>query len=88
MRKYDPRYGRLTASDLETQLESKTLFRVPGLKTREGQHAVFYMKPARYFPSQTSTQTIIDNLAYCMNTMVEAEKEQTEGIGFLANMNE
>lgn len=44
------------------------------------------MRPSRYFPKTTSTQTIIDNLAYCMGTMVEAEKECTEGIAFVANM--
>ena len=46
------------------------------------------MKPARYFPNKTSTEEIIDNLAYCMETMVEKEKACTEGIGFLANMDD
>uniref|UniRef100_A0A7S4JRV5 CRAL-TRIO domain-containing protein n=2 Tax=Odontella aurita TaxID=265563 RepID=A0A7S4JRV5_9STRA len=44
------------------------------------------MRPSRYFPSQTTTKDIIDNLAYCMDVMVEKEKACTEGIAFMANM--
>lgn len=86
MHKFDARYYLdLTATELEQQLLSKTLFVVPGLKSNEG-HDVFYMKPGRYFPKETSTKTIIDNLAYCMQTMVEKEKACTEGIAFVANL--
>jgi hypothetical protein len=46
------------------------------------------MRPARYFPKETSTQQIIDNLAYCMQVMTEKEKACTEGIGFIAYMND
>jgi hypothetical protein len=46
------------------------------------------MRPSSYFPKVTSTQEIIDNLAYCMNTMCEKEKASSEGIGFLAYMND
>ena len=88
MQKYDRRYSELTAAGLEEQLLSQTLFPVPGLKTKEGQHATFYMRPSRYFPKKTPTSTIIENLAYCMGNMVEAEKECTEGIAFMAYMNE
>jgi hypothetical protein len=45
------------------------------------------MMPARYFPQITSTEEIIDNLAYCMQVMLEKEKACNEGIGFIANMN-
>mmetsp|Transcript_4544 Transcript_4544/g.11909 ORF Transcript_4544/g.11909 Transcript_4544/m.11909 type:complete len:278 (-) Transcript_4544:322-1155(-) len=86
MKKFDARYLTLRAKDLEQQLLSETLFPVPGLQTKEGGHDVFYMRPSRYFPKTTSTQAIIDNLAYCMSTMVEKEKACTEGIGFVANM--
>jgi hypothetical protein len=85
MNKYDPRYLELTAAGMEDQLLSKTLFIVPGLKSAEG-HDVFYMRPGRYYPKKTSTKTIIDNLAYCMQTMVEKEKACTEGIAFIANL--
>lgn len=88
IQKFDVHYAELTAAQLEAQLLSQTLFVVPGLLTKDGQHATFYMRPSRYYPKETSTRTIIDNLAYCMNTMVEAEKECTEGIAFMANMNE
>jgi len=87
MQKFDARYLSLKAEGLEKQLMSKTLFPVPGLKTNEG-HDVFYMYPARYFPKETSTEQIIDNLGYCMNTMCEMEKASSEGIGFMAYMND
>lgn len=87
MKKFDRRYLTLKAADIEDQLLSKTLFPVPGLKSKEG-HDVFYMRPSRYVPKETSVRAIIDNLAYCMNTMAEKEKACTEGIGFLANMND
>jgi hypothetical protein len=64
------------------------LFPVPGLKSKDG-HSVFYMMPARYFPAKTSTEEIIDNLAYCMNTMCDtSEKSSSEGIAFMAYMND
>jgi hypothetical protein len=85
MRKFNQRYLGLSTTTLKEQLLSKTLFPVPGLMTKAG-HDMFYMKPARYVPKETSTQSIIDNLAYVMNTMLERERPCTEGIGFLANM--
>uniref|UniRef100_A0A7S2MV84 CRAL-TRIO domain-containing protein n=1 Tax=Helicotheca tamesis TaxID=374047 RepID=A0A7S2MV84_9STRA len=87
MKNFDPRYLELTAASLEKQLLTKTLFIPPGLKSSEG-HSVFYMRPSRYFPKETTTQEIIDNLVYAMQVMVEGEKSCTEGIGFLANMAE
>lgn len=86
MKKFDQRYLSLRATSLESQLMSKTLFSVPGLRTKDGAHDVFYMYPARYFPAKTSTKQIIDNLAYCMQTMCERENACTEGIGFMAYM--
>eukprot|EP00568_Trieres_chinensis_P005759 CAMPEP_0183292292 /NCGR_PEP_ID=MMETSP0160_2-20130417/1398_1 /TAXON_ID=2839 ORGANISM="Odontella Sinensis, Strain Grunow 1884" /NCGR_SAMPLE_ID=MMETSP0160_2 /ASSEMBLY_ACC=CAM_ASM_000250 /LENGTH=298 /DNA_ID=CAMNT_0025453219 /DNA_START=10 /DNA_END=906 /DNA_ORIENTATION=+ len=85
MKKFNPRYLTLTAEKLEQQMLTKTLFVVPSLKSKDG-HDVFYMRPSRYFPSKTSTEEIIDNLAYCMNVMVEKEKACSEGIAFMANM--
>ena len=46
------------------------------------------MRPSRYFPKKTTTEEIIDNLAYCMQTMCEKEKAASDGIGFLAYMND
>jgi len=87
MNRFNPRYLTLTASGMEKQLLSMTLFPVPGLKTNQG-HDVLYMRPSRYFPKKTTTEEIIDNLAYCMNTMCEREKASSEGIGFVAYMND
>eukprot|EP00980_Cylindrotheca_fusiformis_P006931 scaffold1443_cov113-Cylindrotheca_fusiformis.AAC.5 len=93
MKKYDWRYTTLTAKELKAQLETKipppfqTLFPVPGLRTIKDQ-PVFYMKPARYFPKETSTETIKDNLAYVLQTMSEDSLACIDGIGFVANMND
>eukprot|EP00980_Cylindrotheca_fusiformis_P006929 scaffold1443_cov113-Cylindrotheca_fusiformis.AAC.3 len=92
MKKYDWRYTTLTAKGLKSQLETKipplqTLFPVPGLRTIKDQ-PVFYMKPARYFPKETSTETITDNLAYVLQTMSEDDLACTDGIGFVANMDD
>jgi len=85
MKKYDQRYLSMSATKLEEQLMTKTLFLPPNLHSKDG-HDVFYMRPSLYHPKQTPTQTIIDNLAYCMQSMSETEKSETEGIAFLANM--
>jgi len=89
MKNFDFRFLSLNAAGLEQQLLSKTLFPVPGLKTLEGGHDVFYMRPGRYFPSETPTELIVDNLAYCMASMQDGnEKNSREGIGFVANMDD
>lgn len=87
MKNYDGRYLVLTATALEEQLRTKTLFVPPGLRSRDG-HDCFYMRPSRYFPKKTETSTVVDNLAYCMGAMVERETACAEGIGFVANMDD
>jgi hypothetical protein len=87
MRNLKKRYVSLSAHSLEEQLLSKTLFPVPGLKTMDG-YEMFYMKPARYFPKETRTRAIIENLNYVINTMLEREHPCTHGIGFVANMDD
>jgi hypothetical protein len=89
MKNFDKRFLNLKAADLEKQLLTKTLFPVPGLKTLEGDHGVFYMRPSRYFPNETPTKLIVDNLGYCMTSMQDGnEKAAKEGIGFVADMND
>jgi len=52
-------------------------------------HDMFYMRPARYFPNVTSVQTIIDNLTYVINSMLENNYHaQSQGIGFIACMDD
>jgi hypothetical protein len=87
MKKFNKRYLSLSAHHLEGQLLSKTLFPVPGLKTIDG-HDMFYMRPARYCPRETPARAIIDNLAYVMNSMLEKERPCSDGIGFLACMDD
>ena len=75
----------LDIGSVEEQLRSRTLFPLPGMRTREGDE-VFYMKPSRYNPKETPTQYVIDSLGYVMNCMVQ--KESNTGIALLANMND
>ena len=75
----------LTCVGMEPQLRTKTLFAVPGLQSREG-FDVFYMRPSRYFPKQTKTSVVIDNLLYVMKALTERERSSTDGIAFMANM--
>lgn len=77
----------LTMASLEDQMMTKTLFPLPGLKTKDG-HDVLYMRPVRYSPHETPSRVVIDNLAYCMNTMVEKESACKNGIAFIANMDD
>lgn len=79
MQRFDRRYLVLTASRLEPQLLSKTLFPVPGLVTKDGHH-VFFMRASRYFPSQTPTKVIVDNLAY-----VSISESETHVVMVLSN---
>jgi hypothetical protein len=44
------------------------------------------MRPSRYFPKKTSVATVIDNLVYVMECMLDNEQTCTDGIGFVANM--
>jgi hypothetical protein len=43
----------LKAASIEDQLQSQTIFPLPGLQTRQG-FDVFYMKPSRFKPMETS----------------------------------
>lgn len=44
------------------------------------------MKPARYFPKKMSVSSIINNLIYAIDCLMEKECAQRDGIGFVANM--
>ena len=47
--------------------------------------AVFYFRPSRFFPRDNATMSIIDNLAYVMQSMIENEQSLRDGIGLVAN---
>lgn len=75
----------MTKRNSVSQFIRQTLFPVPGVKTKEGNNC-FYMRPSRYFPKETTVMEIIDNQCYVMNTLNEIEYNATNGIGFIANM--
>lgn len=80
-------YLSLSAVKMEKQLSTGTLFPLPGMNTKNN-HEVLYMKPSRYVPSETPTKAVLNNLAYCMNSMYEKESTSRDGIAFLANMDD
>lgn len=87
-RKLQRHFLTLNVFELQAQLQTKTLFPVPGLKSFHG-HDMFYMKPSRFQPKENSTSDIIDNLVYVMNCMLENnEKAQKNGIGLVYNMDD
>ncbi len=79
----DPQHFKLSAVELGGQLRTRTIFPCPGLKTREG-YNTFYMRPSRYFPQETPTSLVIENLVYVLDKMILKDPEK--GIAFLANM--
>ncbi|KAL3936759.1 MAG: hypothetical protein SGBAC_007996 [Bacillariaceae sp.] len=72
---------------LVSQFQTKTLFPLPGLKTRHKKHDVFYMRPSRYTPSEMSTSDVIDNLCFVLNDLNQTKEQCQNGIAFIANMN-
>lgn len=88
MKNFDRRYKELRVTDMERQLLTMTMFPVPGLVTKDGGHATLYIRASRFFPKRTPTSVMIKNVAYCMETVVEAEKECTEGIAIMINLDE
>lgn len=90
LKKLNARYLTFKVDDLEDQLMTKTIFPLPSVRTQRqyGGGGVFYMRPSRYFAKTTSTAQIIDNLAYCIQSMLEHnEHDCTRGISFIARMN-
>jgi hypothetical protein len=87
MKRTDPRRFNLSAFDQLDQLETKTLFPLPGLMSVGGSYC-FYMRPCRYDPRHTRTSIIIDNLIYVMETYAHRDIELDTGIAFIANMND
>lgn len=76
----------LRASDVMPQLQNKTLFPVPGLKTKEGSYEVFYFRHCRFEPTVSPVSTATDNLAFCLNSMYEKESVCKQGVAFITNM--
>mmetsp|Transcript_35866 Transcript_35866/g.86713 ORF Transcript_35866/g.86713 Transcript_35866/m.86713 type:complete len:252 (+) Transcript_35866:165-920(+) len=85
--KHDSRYMNLRMSRiLLEQLETKTLFPLPGMKTIDRKCDVFYMRPSRYVPSEMKTSNVIDNLIYILNGLSQTKEQCENGVGFIANM--
>jgi CRAL/TRIO domain len=70
---------------LEEQIRTNTLLIPPNLKSKDG-YDYLYMKPGRYFPGETPHEGLIDSLVYLLRCLTEREKNCTEGIAFVCNM--
>lgn len=72
--------------ELVKQFESRTLFPLPGLKSKDGTCDVLYMRPSRFFPESTKTESVIENLCYVLNDMSATRQKSRNGVAFIANM--
>lgn len=89
LKKMDPRYMNTTIQQIETQLNTHTLFPLPPEVQAPKVDAFFYMRPSRYHPLETPTTTIIANLIYVMNSIYQRHRDyENHKIGFIANMND
>lgn len=91
LKRMDPRHWNISIAQLETQLETQTLYPLPRkLRSKDKDiDCFFYMKPSRFVPNQTKTSTIIANLLYVMDSMDHySDKSGSKKIGFIANMND
>jgi hypothetical protein len=90
LKRIDARQLNVTAEELQPQLTKLCLFPLPnGLSAKvNGVKDLFYMRPSRYFPSQTRCRTIITNLVYVMDTIYERHRDMHRRMGFIANMDD
>ncbi|KAL3936758.1 MAG: hypothetical protein SGBAC_007995 [Bacillariaceae sp.] len=72
--------------ELLTQFQTKTIFPLPGLKTKDYRCNVFYMRPSRYIPAEMSTSNVVDNLCFVLNDLSQTKEECQNGVAFIANM--
>ena len=87
LKRMDPRHLQMTAQELESQLLSKTLLPIPSLRAFAAED-MFYMRPSRFTPGETTTSAVIANLLYVMDTFYERHRDISRSIGFIANMND
>eukprot|EP00475_Leptophrys_vorax_P031474 TRINITY_DN47684_c0_g1_i1.p1 TRINITY_DN47684_c0_g1~~TRINITY_DN47684_c0_g1_i1.p1 ORF type:complete len:317 (-),score=89.83 TRINITY_DN47684_c0_g1_i1:92-1042(-) len=71
---------------LRAQIETQTLILLPdSIRSKDG-HQFLYMKPGRYFPGTDPLDALIKSLVYFLERMTEREKSCSEGIAFMADM--
>jgi len=73
----------LTIDKVRKQLETGTLI-ITGSKSKKG-HYLLYMKPALYF-AKDDLDELLRSLVYLLERMTERESTATEGLAFMANM--
>lgn len=73
-------------SSLKGQFNTKALFPLPGLKTKECDSEVLYLRPSRYFPEEVDATTVIESLCYVLNDMSDTEEKCRNGVALISNM--
>ena len=90
LKRMDARQLNITAEELQPQLAAMCLFPLSnGISAKVNDvQDMFYMRPSRYFPAQTTAKAIITNLIYVMDTLFERYRDPHRKIGFIANMDD
>jgi len=90
LKRIDARQLNITMEEMQPQLATLCLFPLPnGISAKvNAVQDMFYMRPSRYYPSQTTTKAIITNLIYVMDTIFERYRDPYRKIGFIANMDD
>jgi hypothetical protein len=68
LKRMDPSFLDMTAQELQDQIMSKTLLPIPHLKAFTVQD-MFYMRPSRFTPGETTVSAVIANLIYVMDSI-------------------
>eukprot|EP00980_Cylindrotheca_fusiformis_P011556 scaffold2737_cov99-Cylindrotheca_fusiformis.AAC.2 len=71
---------------LEQQFQSKIIFPLPDLTTKEGKSSVIYMRPSRFVPARMETERLIESLCYVFNDMSDTREKCQNGVTVIANM--
>lgn len=91
LKQMDQRHWNVTIDQLESQLQTRTLFPLPNELVSKDKKikSFFYMKPSRFSPNETKTSAIIANLVYVLDSLEHYTDSETRNkIGFIANMND
>ena len=91
LKRMDPLYWNISATQLQRQLQTQTLFPLPQKMTSKDKmiKSFVYMKPSRFAPSEMHTSSIISNLLYVMDSLDRSTEDgERHKIGFIANMND
>ncbi|KAL3944196.1 MAG: hypothetical protein SGBAC_001753 [Bacillariaceae sp.] len=71
--------------ELVAQVQKRMLFPLD-LHTKKEKSQVLYIRPSRYIPTPTSSDSFIDNFCYVMNDMSRTKKQCENGVAIVVNL--